>query len=372
MLTNPTNLITAQVHTTNLESADPKHLVAVSSVTAQALRELATPTLLSTEAWRTFSQEYSNGKGASIDSNKVETKVAATSVETKPELILAVFSALPVAELSEQLIILQSKILLVREIGYYAAAVFATEQETALTEYLRRNGADVVNYKQLPIMQQGGAFISDMDSTMVACECIDKIAALVGVEEQVAAITEQAMQGKLDFSASLGERVALLKGVAVADFAELIANLPIMPGAVELLSYLQTANWQRVLVSGGFTPFASYIADKLGFNAYHANELAQENAILTGQVNPPIVDAQYKEEITASFKDQGLQTIAIGDGANDIPMLQEATLGIAYHAKPAVNAIADLVIQHHDLSAVACFFQLQTTLFHLLGGTTAI
>ncbi|WP_431521386.1 phosphoserine phosphatase SerB [Blastomonas fulva] len=204
--------------------------------------------------------------------------------------------------------------------------------------------------------------VSDMDSTMIANECIDELADYAGVKPQVAAITERAMQGELDFEAALRERVALLDGLSEHVIADCLGHrIHPMPGARTLVRTLRQRGADCVLVSGGFHSFADVIAAELGFDAVFANRLVIEHGHMTGALEGGIVDAARKAAILIEqAAGQGLevrQVLALGDGANDIPMLKAAGTGIAYHAKPAAIAAADGHIAHGDW----------TVLLHALG-----
>ncbi|PXW74415.1 phosphoserine phosphatase [Blastomonas natatoria] len=204
--------------------------------------------------------------------------------------------------------------------------------------------------------------VSDMDSTMIANECIDELADYAGVKPQVAEITERAMQGELDFEAALRERVALLKGLSEHVIGDCLGHrIQPMPGARRLVRTLRSRGVDCVLVSGGFHSFADVIGAELGFNAVYANRLVIEHGHMTGALEGGIVDAARKAAILQEQAGgQGLesaQIIALGDGANDIPMLKVAGSGIAYHAKPAAIAAADAHIAHGDW----------TVLLHALG-----
>ena len=201
-------------------------------------------------------------------------------------------------------------------------------------------------------------FVADMDSTMIGQECIDELADYAGVKESVAAITERAMRGELDFEAALAGRVELLKGLDEAVLADCLrTRIRENPGAQTLLATLKAKGVTTALVSGGFTDFVQPIAARLGFDHYHANVLERDGAgKLTGRTTGAIVDARAKREFA-----QGLlalkgwisaDMIAIGDGANDLEMVKLAGLGVAYHAKPALAEAADAVIRYHGLDAL--------------------
>ncbi len=199
--------------------------------------------------------------------------------------------------------------------------------------------------------------VADMDSTMITVECIDELADYAGLKAEVADITERAMQGELDFEAALDARVALLRGMdaAVIDRCR-EERVTVMPGATTLVRTMRAQGATCLLVSGGFTRFAGPVAEEIGFDRALANELLIEDGRLTGKVRRPIVGAAAKHDaLTDAMGALGLdraQTMAVGDGANDIPMIEAAGLGVAYHAKPAASAAADARIAHNDLTAL--------------------
>ena len=199
--------------------------------------------------------------------------------------------------------------------------------------------------------------VADMDSTMINEECIDELAAALGIKDQVADITDRAMRGELDFGQALDTRVALLKGLE-RKVIEAVRreNITLAPGGRALIQTMKAYGAYTSLVSGGFTFFADYFAKRIGFDEAVANVLLFENDALTGAVQKPIVDKSTKRErLTALAAERGLplsQTIAVGDGANDLDMIRIAGLGVALHAKPAVAAEAGVRIDHADLTAL--------------------
>jgi phosphoserine phosphatase len=199
--------------------------------------------------------------------------------------------------------------------------------------------------------------VADMDSTMISVECIDELADYAGLRAEVAAVTERAMRGELDFEAALDARVALLKGLdaRVIDHCH-DQRVRLTPGAEALVQTMAANGAYCLLVSGGFTRFADRVAAEIGFDAAVANELLIEGGRLAGKVAKPIVGPEGKRQAlldAAAARQIPLdETLAIGDGANDIPMLKAAGLGIAYHAKPAVVAVADARIEANDLTAL--------------------
>ncbi|MCG5480019.1 MAG: phosphoserine phosphatase SerB [Ensifer alkalisoli] len=199
--------------------------------------------------------------------------------------------------------------------------------------------------------------IADMDSTMIGQECIDELAAEVGLKEKVAAITARAMNGEIAFEPALIERVALLKGLPAAVIGEVIAKrITLTPGGRELIATMRAKGHYTALVSGGFTVFTGPIAERLGFHENRANILLEENGKLTGEVARPILGRQAKVDALIDISERlGISTadaIAVGDGANDLGMLQLAGSGVALHAKPVVAEQAQIRIDHGDLTAL--------------------
>lgn len=201
-----------------------------------------------------------------------------------------------------------------------------------------------------------GLIVFDMDSTLIGIECIDEIARLNDCYTKVAEITKAAMEGKLDFSESLRQRVACLKGVSESSLQALFNPIPLHPGAKELFSTLKEKGWQRAIVSGGFTWFADRLAAELQADAVIANQLEVSDGLLTGRVLGDIVDASIKaSSLQALAKKWNIpmsKTVAVGDGANDAMMLEQAAVGIAYQAKPSLKRIADYCIDEPDLRQV--------------------
>lgn len=199
--------------------------------------------------------------------------------------------------------------------------------------------------------------LADMDSTMIRQECVDELAAAAGIGEKVAAITARAMNGELDFEAALTERVALLKGLPETAIAEVLeTRITMMPGGATLVATMRAHGAHTALVSGGFTAFTAAVAERLGFDEHRANTLLIEDGALTGAVAQPILGRAAKvaalDDLTARLGLTDDDVLAIGDGANDLGMLQRAGLGVAVHAKPVVQAQAAHAINHGDLTAL--------------------
>ena len=199
--------------------------------------------------------------------------------------------------------------------------------------------------------------LADMDSTMIAQECIDELAAEAGVGERVAEITARAMNGELDFEAALRERVRLLKGLDVAVIQTVLdTRVTLMPGGRALVATMKANGAYCALVSGGFVDFTSAIAEKLGFDENRANILLRKDGVLTGEPSTPILGRKAKvqalNDIVARLGLSAADVIAVGDGANDLGMLRLAGSGVALHAKPVVAAECDLKLNHADLSGL--------------------
>ena len=199
-------------------------------------------------------------------------------------------------------------------------------------------------------------FVADLESTIIENEMLDELAEFAGLREHVAEITRRAMNGELDFAAALAERVALLKDLPETVLAEAATRIRLMPGARLLLATLRRAGVTTALVSGGFTVFAEPIAAELGFDRLVANRLDIADGRIEGTVAAPIVTREEKRDaLLALARECGVPldaTLAVGDGANDLPMLEAAGLGIAFRAKPAVAAAARWRIDHADLTAL--------------------
>jgi phosphoserine phosphatase len=199
--------------------------------------------------------------------------------------------------------------------------------------------------------------LADMDSTIINVECLDELADMAGLKPQIAAITERAMRGELEFEAALKERVGMLKGLKLDALERTYAErVRLNPGAKSLLATMRASGAHTMLVSGGFGYFTSRVAEAAGFHAERGNTLLDDGVALTGEVSTPILGREAKlqalEEAVTTLKITFAETLAVGDGANDLAMIQKAGLGVAYHAKPVVAAAASAAIQHNDLTAL--------------------
>ena len=239
--------------------------------------------------------------------------------------------------------------------AYYLANQI-TPQAT-VQKFCKEQNIDCAYVQDKQLIKNYGLCVMDMDSTLISIECIDEIADMVGIKPQIAAITERAMQGELDFAQSLRERVALLKGLQESDLMRVLnERLKLNPGAAEWIAACKANNISTLLVSGGFTFFADRVKAMLNLDYAVSNTLEIIDGKLTGKVLGNIVDAQTKANELVKLRDSlGLtaeQTIAIGDGANDLKMMAAAGIGIAYHAKPVVQAQATYALNHVGLEGV--------------------
>ena len=198
--------------------------------------------------------------------------------------------------------------------------------------------------------------VADMDSTIVTGETLDELAAFAGLGEQIAAITKRSMNGELDFAQALRERVGMLKGLNISALEETWKGVQLTPGARELVGTMRAHNATTALVSGGFTFFTGRVAELVGFDVHRANTLIDDGEALTGQTGQPILDRYSKleilRELAAARGVQMAATLAVGDGANDLDMIREAGLGVAFHAKQIVAREAKARVEHGNLRAL--------------------
>ncbi|MFA3790691.1 phosphoserine phosphatase SerB [Aliiglaciecola sp. SL4] len=231
------------------------------------------------------------------------------------------------------------------EVEVTSSADLAAVIESAAVKFQ----VDISFLKQRPTLAKPGLLLMDMDSTVIGIECIDEIAKLAGVGKQVTEVTELAMQGKLDFAQSLNSRVACLEGANESILKQVRDGVPINPGISRLLAKLKKANWKLAIASGGFTFFADYLAERLNLDYAISNQLEIVDGKLTGKVVGEIIGAQSKADtlnlLAQRYQIDASQTIALGDGANDLVMMEQAALGVAYHAKPVVRQQADAALR---------------------------
>jgi len=226
----------------------------------------------------------------------------------------------------------------------------------ALADFTLAQKIEAALIRNAPKLNEPGLLVMDMDSTTIEIECIDEIAKLAGVGEQVAAVTELAMQGELDFAQSLHQRVATLADAPEQILADVAKNIPLMAGLETLICELKKHNWRIAVASGGFTYFADHLKEMLALDATFANVLEIVNGKLTGKVLGDVVDAQVKADslnlLAEKYQISSSQTVAMGDGANDLVMMAAASFGVAFHAKPIVLAQADSCINQQGLDCL--------------------
>jgi phosphoserine phosphatase len=266
---------------------------------------------------------------------------------TLPDLVAVLAATLPLAGTPDWLAP-------GRACGLALAGIAPGAAETAARRAIGDVAIDVL--VQPTIGRRKRVLVADMESTVIENEMLDELADFVGQRAHVAEITRRAMNGELDFAAALAERVALLKGLPATVLDEAASRIRLMPGAQALLATSRAAGVRTALVSGGFTVFAERIAAELGFDRVVANRLDIAEGRIAGTVQAPIVTRDTKRDtLLALAEGCGVApsaTLAVGDGANDLPMLTSAGLGIAFHAKPAVAALARWRIDHADLTAL--------------------
>lgn len=241
--------------------------------------------------------------------------------------------------------------------AFYTLETEKTVSSDALNELRDSLHCDINKLPEGFVGNQVRLVVTDMDSTLIAIECIDEIADMLGIKPEVSAITESAMRGEIGFEASLTQRVALLKGLPIADLQRVYdERLKLNPGAEELVAYLKQSSIKLALVSGGFTFFTNKLKDRLDLDYTLANVLEIEDGLLTGRVSGDIVGAESKATLLLALAEEfGLEThqiIAMGDGANDLVMMKHAGLSVAYHAKPTVQAQTHVQINKQGLETV--------------------
>ncbi len=232
----------------------------------------------------------------------------------------------------------------------------AVQFKSALLELASRYDIDIAYQEDNIFRRNRRLVVFDMDSTLIDAEVIDELAHEADVGDQVAAITEAAMQGEIDFKASFTQRMALLKGLDASVLQSVAERLRLNEGAEHLISTLKKLGFKTAIVSGGFTFFGEYLQQRLGVDYVYANQLDIEDGLVTGRVTGEIIDGQRKAELLRQIAErEGLmlqQVIAVGDGANDLPMLSIAGLGIAFRAKPLVKASAKQSISNLGLDGI--------------------
>lgn len=260
----------------------------------------------------------------------------------------------------------QSLVLATWKVGHYDVAAMAGEMTPEHKTILDALELDYAEVKDIPDLSKPGIILFDMDSTAIEIECIDEIAKLAGVGKQVSEVTERAMQGELDFKESLIQRVGTLAGADEAILAKVKSELPFMPEVRELVATMHKYGWKPAIASGGFTYFSDYLKDELSLVHAQSNQLEIVDGKLTGKVLGDIVSAETKAEILVELADKYdieiSNTVAVGDGANDLVMMEAAGLGIAYHAKPKVQQKAQTAVRHADLGGVACILSVSLLL----------
>ena len=245
------------------------------------------------------------------------------------------------------------------EFSVRGTPVNRSEMQSRFIEISSREGFDISMQEDTMYRRSRRLICFDMDSTLIQTECIDQLAEKAGVGDKVRDITEMAMRGEIDFRESFTERVALLKGLDVSVMEEIAESLPITEGVDRMMQVLKRAGFKTAILSGGFTFFGEYLKRRFGFDYVYANDLEVEDGKLTGRYVGDIVDGKRKAELLrliAQVENVNIaQTIAVGDGANDLPMLSAAGLGIAFHAKPKVKESAKQSISTIGIDGVLYF-----------------
>jgi phosphoserine phosphatase len=256
------------------------------------------------------------------------------------------------------------------KVGHYEVALMAgslTEQHKEIIDAL---GLDAASTFDLPDLTKPGLVLMDMDSTAIQIECIDEIAKLAGVGKEVSEVTERAMQGELDFEQSLRQRVATLAGADASILEQVRSTLPLMPDLPELVATLKQLGWKAAIASGGFTYFSGYLQQRLDLDYAQSNTLEIIDGKLTGKVLGSVVSAQTKADILHNLANEYqidmTNTVAVGDGANDLVMMSAAGLGVAFHAKPKVEQQAQSSVKHAGLGGVLCILSASLALTNKL------
>jgi phosphoserine phosphatase len=244
------------------------------------------------------------------------------------------------------------------KVGKYEVALMYGELPAAAPSIVDALKLDCASLGDLPPLDNTGVVVCDMDSTVIQIECIDEIAALAGVGEEVSAVTELAMQGELDFEQSLRQRVAKLKGADEFILSQVRKTLPLMPDLTKTINALQDFGWKTAIASGGFTYFSDHLKKLLELDYARSNQLEIKDGKLTGKVLGDIVSAQTKadilDELAVKYDIDQHNTIAVGDGANDLVMMDKAGLGVAFKAKPKVRKQAQVAINQAGLGGLIC------------------
>ncbi|GAK23420.1 LOW QUALITY PROTEIN: phosphoserine phosphatase [Vibrio sp. JCM 19052] len=244
------------------------------------------------------------------------------------------------------------------KVGQYEVALMAGNLTPEHETILKGLNLDYASLQEVPDLSAPGLVVFDMDSTAIQIECIDEIAKLAGVGEEVAEVTERAMQGELDFEQSLRQRVGKLKGADEAILEQVRGQLPFMPDFEALIATFKALGWKTAIASGGFTYFSDFIKDKVGLDFAQSNQLEIVMGKLTGEVLGEVVSAQTKAdilvELAEEYEIEQHNTVAVGDGANDLVMMAAAGLGVAYHAKPKVEEQAQTAVRFAGLGGVLC------------------